>query len=294
MKHCTRLSTPSTRHADAMELLRWSETLLESTGIIPARAEARRLWEAVGGDPPWRLERGARVVPALAAHYGRLVRARSRRVPLAYLTRSVGFMGFELLVRPGVFIPRPETEELAELATSMLQRLPPNPRALDLGTGSGALACALARARPDVRVLAVDVALCALSCARDNARRLGVSKRVETRRSDWFASVPERFHLITANPPYIGSAELCKLEPEVHRHEPPQALCAGKDGLEALRTILAGLPSHLLPGGQALVEIGHGQAQAALALAKGVPGLVETEVRYDMGGRARILAVRWM
>jgi len=222
-----------------------------------------------------------------------LVVARCRRVPLAYLTRSVGFMDLELVVRPGVFVPRPETEELAEMALSIMPTLPREPRVLDLGTGSGALACALAGGREDAHVLAVDVAPRALACARNNVRRLGLGARVEVRRSDWFSEVDGRFDLITANPPYIAAGELPMLQPEVCRHEPRVALDAGSDGLAALRSILLGMPSHLESGGHALLEIGHAQARQARTLANSMPGLVETKVHNDIGGRARILAVRW-
>ncbi len=294
MDHCTHGPPPPARRAQTRQLLQWGETLLAGSGIAHPRHEALVLWETAGGDRRWFLDRAAVASPMLAAHYRRLLYARCERIPLRYLTRRVGFMDFELLLGPGVFIPRPETEELAELATRILRTLPHRTLALDLGTGSGALACALARARSDAQVLAVDVAPRALSCARGNVRRLGLSERVEVRRSDWFSRVHERFHLIVGNPPYISLSELSALEPEISVHEPRRALGADADGLSALREILSSLPCHLLSGGWALLEIGHGQGRVARALANRVPGLVETEVYHDMGGRARILAVRWM
>ncbi len=294
MNYCTQCPTPAANNGEAVALLRWAEHLLQRTGVPSASNDARRLWEVAGGEPYWRLEPHTRVGSACRAHFRRLVRARCQRVPLAYLTGSVGFLDFDIVVRPGVFIPRPETEELAERAIRVLHEFPPQPCALDLGSGTGALASALARARGDASVLAVDLAARALRCTQLNVNRLGLSAQVAVRRSHWFASVPERFHLIVANPPYVSPDELRALQPEVRLHEPQRALLAEEGGLAPLKCILSQLPSHLHPGGRALIEIGYGHARAALALANSVPGLVETEVHYDMGGRARILAVQWM
>lgn len=265
-----------------------------ASGIDAAPREARLLWEAAGGEPVWAPTLIRQSQRAVAQRFRRLVEARCRHVPLAYLTRSVGFLDIEVSVRPGVFIPRPETEELAERAVNLLRGLPAEPRVLDLGTGSGAIACVLARTRPDVHVLATDLAPRALACAQQNARRLGLTDRIDVRRSDWLSAVHEQFHLVTANPPYIAWHELAPLQPEIRCHEPRRALESGADGLRDLHVILRQLPRCLLPGGYALLEIGHRQGDAVRALAKEALGLVETEVYQDMGGRARILAVRWM
>ncbi len=294
MVHCTRTLAAGARCLQIQQLLRWGSAHLYRSGIESSWSEACWLWEAAGGGPAWRMDRRGVPPTHITIRFRRLVDARCRRVPLAYLTRRVGFMDLELAVRPGVFVPRPETEELAEMALTLLSTLPKTPRILDLGTGSGAIACAVANTRRDARVLAVDAAPRALACARTNVRRLGLSAQIEVRRSDWFSEVDGRFNLITANPPYISTNELSTLEPEVRQYEPRSALAAGEDGLAEFRRILAGLPFHLVHGGHALLEIGHMQARGALALANGMPGLVESKVHNDIGGRARILAIRWM
>jgi len=215
-----------------------------------------------------------------------------RRVPFSLIAGETGFLDFDLAVGPGVFIPRPETEELAERAIAVLRSLPPRSLVLDLGTGSGALALALARARSDVSVIAVERSPRALACARRNVRRLGLVGRVEVRRSDWFSHVWERFHLIVANPPYVARPELASLDPEVRRYEPRRALDGGPDGLAAIRSIVASAPEHLVAGGTILIEIGDGQGERVLRFARRVTSLVETRVERDLRGRERFFSGR--
>lgn len=262
---------------------------LAAAGVPSSYREARRLYALAAGSETAFLDRV--VSPAVGRRYRMLVGARARRVPLPLLEGATGFLDFDVIVRPGVFVPRPETEELAERAVSLLRSLS-QPWVLDLGTGTGALALAIARAREDVRVLAVDVSRRAVACARRNVRIHGLEGRVEIRRSDWFSHVPEAFHMIVANPPYVAWGELPALDPEVRRHEPRRALDGGPDGLAAIRTILAEAPAHLRPGGMLLVEIGSSQARAALALARRVARLVEARVECDLSGKERFLIGR--
>ncbi|MBC7170667.1 peptide chain release factor N(5)-glutamine methyltransferase [Candidatus Bipolaricaulota bacterium] len=254
--------------------------------------EARRLLSLAVGSPPAGLGPADRVPPCVGRRYRTLLAERGRRVPFALIEGETGFLDFDLAVGPGVFIPRPETEELAERAVAILRSLPPRPLALDLGTGSGALALALARARPDLSVIAVDVSPRALACARKNVRVHGLERRVEVRRSNWFSRVSERFHLIVANPPYVARPELPSLDPEVRRYEPRRALDGGPDGLTAIRAILARAPQHLVAGGTLLIEIGDGQGGEVLRFARGVPSLVETRVDRDLRGRERFFSGR--
>ena len=260
---------------------------LAASGVPTPVREARRLWALAAGSSPALLSPDERVGPAVNRKYRMLVAARLRRVPLPLLEGETGFLDFDVAVRPGVFIPRPETEELAERAVAVLNSFPPGPRVLDLGTGTGVLAVALARARPDAWVVAVDVSPRALACARRNVRVHGLDKRVEVRRSDWFSRVAERFHLIVANPPYVARPDLGALAPEVRRYEPLRALDGGPDGLAAIRRILAHAPRHLLPQGAIVMEIGDGQAEEVLRFACRVPGLVETRVDQDLRGKGR-------
>ncbi|MCR4391262.1 MAG: peptide chain release factor N(5)-glutamine methyltransferase [Candidatus Acetothermia bacterium] len=265
---------------------------LAAAGIPAPAREARRLLAlAIGA--PYLLLGPDDPVPVLAhRRYLRLLAARARRVPLPLLEGGTGFLDFEVAVRPGVFIPRPETEELAERAIRILQGFPFPPAALDLGTGTGVLAIALARARPDARVVAVDVDGRAVACARGNVRRLGLDRRIEVRRSDWFSRVSERSHLVVSNPPYVPTGDIPRLDPEVRRFEARRAVDGGPDGLSAVRALLSQVGDHLWPGGAVLVEIGHGQGTAVLQFARRCPGLVEMAVKRDLAGKERFFVGR--
>jgi len=188
--------------------------------------------------------------------------------PVAYIVGEREFYGLAFRVTPDVLIPRPETELLVELA---LERLPPGGRVLDLGTGSGAIAVAMAadtaHAKPDVRVTAVDASEAALAVARGNAARLLPRQTVDFIHSDWYAALPDgaRFELIVSNPPYIEQND-AHLQQGDLRFEPPDALTDHADGLSALRAIIAGAPRYLVPGGWLLMEHGYDQAEAVRAL----------------------------
>lgn len=155
------------------------------------------------------------------------------------------------------------------------------------------LAIALARSRPDIRVIAVDISGRALRCAAQNIRELGLEGRIELRLSNWFSEIREgAFHLIVSNPPYVPSGEIGGLEPEVSTFEPRRALDGGPDGLRAIREILSEAPRHLAPGGWILLEIGDGQGRDALRFARRVSHRLELRVERDLGGRERFLIGR--
>lgn len=212
------------------------------------------------------------------------VTRRSHGEPVAYILGTREFWSLPLEVRPGVLIPRPETELLVELA---LTRLPADApcRALDLACGSGAVALALAQERPRARIVATDVADAALDLTRRNAARLGLGN-VDVRGGSWFEPVAgERFDLIASNPPYIATDDP-RVEPGVRRYEPPGALFAGPTGLEALAVVAAGAPQHLRPGGWLIVEHGDRQGHDVRALFERV-GLTDVRTVRDLAGLDR-------
>jgi release factor glutamine methyltransferase len=222
--------------------------------------------------------------------FAKLARRRRDGEPVAYLTGTREFWGLPLVVDQSVLIPRPETEALVELA---LRKLPPETAldVLDLGTGSGAIALAINRERPHAAVVATDCSDAALAIAGENARRLGVAG-VRFIAADWFAGLDEslRFDLIAANPPYVAAGDPHLLDGDL-RFEPPAALVAGADGLDALRTIIAGAPARLRSGGWLVVEHGFDQAQRAAALLEQA-GFAGIESARDLSGIPRVAAGR--
>ncbi len=209
----------------------------------------------------------------------------SRRLagePMAYLRGRQGFWSLELEVTPDVLVPRPETELLVELA---LAHMSERGRLADLGTGSGAIALALASERPDWQIMATDQSTAALAVATGNAARLGL--RVEFRRGHWFAPLPgERFDIIVSNPPYIASDDAC-LQGDGVCQEPRTALAAADNGLADLAAITAAAPRHLLPGGWLLLEHGAGQGPAVHEQLTGA-GFADITTHADLAGRPRV------
>jgi release factor glutamine methyltransferase len=204
-------------------------------------------------------------------------------VPLAYLIGEQAFHGLRLRVTPQVLVPRPDTETLVDWALSCMAAAgTPAPEVLDLGTGSGAIALAVADQWASARVTATDVSAEALAVAQGNAARLGLT--LETAAGDWWSAVPHRrFDLVLSNPPYIagGDPHLPAL-----RHEPQLALTPGGDGLGAIRLIVAGAPQALRPGAWLLIEHGWDQAAPVCALLREA-GFAEVQTRTDLAQRPR-------
>lgn len=227
-----------------------------------------------------------RLAPVRAERFEALVARRAEGEPVAYLTGRRGFWTLDLTVTPDTLIPRPETELLVEQA---LERLPPGRslRVADLGTGSGAVALAIASERPLARVIATDRSRGALEVARANARRHGLEGRVEFRQGDWCAPLAgERCDLVASNPPYIAEADPHLAQGDL-RHEPPGALASGVDGLDAIRILVASVPAHLDPGGWLLLEHGHDQGAAVRALLE-AGGFVDVATVRDLEDRDRV------
>ena len=217
--------------------------------------------------------------------YSALLARRQHGEPIAHLLGQRDFIDFTVKVAPSVLIPRPETEHLVEAALEQ-----PAARVLDLGTGSGCIAIALARAWPASTVHAVDCSTEALEIAQQNAHELQADQ-IRFFVGDWYAPVSEqRYDLIVSNPPYIGLNEPELQQGDV-RFEPSLALTSGTDGLSALRQIIAGAPARLVAGGRLWVEHGYQQAQTVREL-MAAQHLVDIETRDDLAGQERITGGR--
>jgi len=220
------------------------------------------------------------LAPQNEARFLALAQRRATGEPLAYLSGVKEFYGLPLQIDARVLDPRPDTETLVDWALDCLRGVAA-PQVIDLGTGSGAIALALQHARPDAQVTAVDASADALAVARANAQALKLP--VDLRQGNWLDGVAARYDLIVSNPPYIaeGDPHLPALQ-----HEPRQALAAGSDGLDDIRTIVAQAPARLQPGGWLLLEHGWDQAPAVRALLQGA-GLTEVRSRRDLAGIER-------
>jgi release factor glutamine methyltransferase len=247
---------------------------------------------ALGRPRSWLLgHRDDALDPQVATACNRLLARRAAGEPVAYLVGERELFGLAFEVTPAVLIPRPETELLVELALAevALRTRAPSPRVLDLATGCGAVAIAIAAHLPQAEVLASDISRPALAIAARNAARHAV--RVEWRQGDWFAPFAgERFDVVVANPPYVASADPHLGEGDV-RYEPRLALVGGEDGLAAIRVIVGQADAHLADGGLLLLEHGHDQGDPCRALLHGA-GLVEVCTWRDLAGRERVTGGR--
>ena len=230
--------------------------------------------------------------PAQQAQWQQMLAQRQAGVPVAYLTGHKAFYGLDLRVDARVLDPRDDTETLVDWALDVLTASgQAQPRVLDLGTGSGAIALALASALPRATVCAVDASVGALAVARANAERLALP--VQFHLGDWFAGLPAcaaRFDCIASNPPYIRDDDphMAALQ-----HEPRQALTSGADGLADIRVIAAGAPAWLVRGGWLLLEHGWDQHEAVQALLRKA-GFGEVQSRQDLAGQPRCTGGRWL
>jgi release factor glutamine methyltransferase len=211
------------------------------------------------------------LTPAQQAAYDALVQRRRANEPIQYITGEQEFYGFALHVTPAVLIPRPETEQLVEAVLAELDGARPL-RILDVGTGSGAIAIALAHHLPHASITAVDLSAAALEVAAANAARHGLTDRIRFLASDLLATLPPDelpFDAIVSNPPYVPTGDRVGLHPQVRDHEPASALFAGPDGLDIYRRLIPQALAALAPNGLLALEIGHGQREAIAALLAG-------------------------
>lgn len=274
-----------------------ADDLLRATALAPGEARIL-LAHALGWRRTDLITRGDAVLPAARVDlFAALERRRLAGEPIAYLVGAREFYGLDLSVNPDVLIPRPETELLVDLTLDALAGCEA-PHVLDLGTGSGAIALAVAHARPDATVTAVDRSPAALSVAAGNAARVLRQARpggpLRLLASDWYAALDPataRFDLIVANPPYIAAADP-HLRTGDLRFEPATALTDGADGLAALRVIVAGAPRYLREAGNLLLEHGFDQGLAVRALLTGA-GFQDVRTARDLAGHERVGRATW-
>ena len=263
-----------------------AQALRQAQALGLERLDAQWLLLALLGRPAqdraWLLAHDEQTLPEPAAErWPGLIAQRSQGVPLAYLTGHKAFYGLDLQVDARVLDPRADTETLVDWALERVQELT-SPTVLDLGTGSGAVALAIAHQCPQAQVSASDVSPDALAVAQANSQRLGLP--VQFALGEWLQPwAVQRFDLIVSNPPYVA-------EPDPHwpglRHEPRLALAAGPDGLDALRWLVAHAADHLTPGGWLLLEHGHDQADAVQTLLRD-QGWQQVQSRLDEAGIRR-------
>lgn len=251
---------------------------LDALALLAKHLNQPRTWLLAHDEEP--------IGPALTALQADLDR-RAGGEPLAYLLGEREFHGLMLHVTPDVLVPRPETETLVDWALTLVPGLA-SPKALDLGTGSGAIALALKHGAPLLDMMATDASAAALAVAQDNAIRLGL--QVQFTQGDWWHAVgDQRFGLVVSNPPYIADQDphLAALT-----HEPLEALTPGGDGLGALRAVITGAPAHLLSGAWLLLEHGYDQAAAVAGLLH-QQGFVMVSTQADLAGLPRCTGGQW-
>ena len=274
-------------------LLREGTRRLEDAAIATARQDAEWLLATVLGLPRFDLylEPAREVTAGGRDRFWALVGRRQAHEPLQYLLGFEDFVGLRIRVTPAVLIPRPETEGLVEWAVEILAPLD-GPVAADVGTGSGAIACALAAACPALEVLAIDSSPAALGVAAGNVRAAGLSARVRLVAGDLLAplaSLAGRLDMIVSNPPYLPTGIIPSLPREVAGFEPRLALDGGPDGLRVIRRIVAEAPGLLRSGGTLLMEIGEEQAGLVASL-MAAEGFSRIAARRDLRGVERCIA----
>jgi release factor glutamine methyltransferase len=271
-------------------------TALEAAGLPRARVDAE--WLLAGllgvGRAAVRVGLGQAAPVRLAERYAHAVSRRGRREPLQRILGWEEFRGVRVRLTDAVLVPRPETETLVEWALALLP--PPaggRLTAMDVGTGSGCIACALAAERPDLDVVAIDVSPAAAAVARENARALDLAARVRVIAVDLFDGVRDlRADLIVSNPPYLPTALMPELPPEVRIHEPRIALEGGRDGLRVIRRLVVAARRYLRPAGALVIETAGGDQACAAASLMREAGWNEVAVRADLAGVDRFVAGR--
>ncbi|MFB3853388.1 MAG: peptide chain release factor N(5)-glutamine methyltransferase [Vicinamibacterales bacterium] len=278
------------------DYLRLARRQLEESGIASGEAaisaevlarealgwERSRLFSALSDDPP----------NGFDATFAQLILRRAAGEPTAYIVGRREFWGLDFEVTPDVLVPRPDTELVVEETMKIFGgRTGDSIVAADVGTGSGCLAVVLARLLPRSRFVATDVSLAALKVAARNARRHGVSVRVDLVLADLLHGIGGPLDLVVSNPPYVPRVRMEGLQREIRNHEPQKALDGGPDGLDLVRRLLPEAASRLRPGGWLVFEFGYGQEQDVMTLVAGTGGLEVHHVAVDLQGIPRTAIV---
>jgi len=274
------------------EILNWTRGYFKNGKIPQPRLEAEillahtlnvdRLHLYLSPDKPLTVDERKR--------FRSTIKDRRAGVPLQHLIGETTFFGLRFRVNRKAFIPRRETEELAEKALGLAPR-DRDITCLDLGTGCGVIAVCLARFLPRALVTAVDLSSEALELARENAKLHGILEQIVFQQSDWFECISGTFDLIVSNPPYVSTKELQQLPVEVRHHEPQVALDGGEHGTERIEEFTGNLRKHMTSGGMLLLEIGNGHGQMVVELLNQA-GLVETRLEADLAGKERFVIAR--
>ncbi len=283
------------------ELLEWTTHFFSRSGIEDPRLSAELLLAHALGTTRMALYTQFDQFPSpeKVAAFRDLVRQRKEHTPVAYLIGKAWFFSMEIAVSPDVLIPRPDTETLVEQAIGIVRGNPgwETPDILDLCTGSGCIALALAKNLPTARIVATDISTKALAIAMANADRLQLAQRIGWCPGDLFAAVetlspPMKFDLIVANPPYIPAHQIATLMPEVSRHEPHLALDGGPDGLAFFKRIAAAAPEWLKSGGMLMVETAFDQSAAVDEILLSIGHFMETRIARDVAGHQRCVVAK--
>jgi release factor glutamine methyltransferase len=290
------IAEPRTGESAAAAALAAATGRLARAAIESARLDAELLMAAAAHSSRAAVIIGASQIDAtVLERFERMVARREAREPLAYIVGRREFFSLEFEVCPGVLVPRPETETLVETALDFLNgRL--SATILDIGTGSGAIAIAIAKNAPAARIVALDISKVSLEVAAGNARRHRCADRITFLHGDCFAALDtvqygSPFDLIVSNPPYIAEAEFATLAPEVRDFEPRIALAGGRDGMDFYRRIAAGLSRWLRRDGEVILEVGAGQADAVEAMLRAAGCMASGRMR-DLSGLERVVRAR--
>lgn len=283
------------------KLLEWTTPFFARKEVDAPRLSAELLLAHVLGIPRIKLytDYERPLMPGELHQYRELVKRAAEQEPIAYLTGRAHFFNLEFHAAPGVLIPRPDTETLVENVMQFLRHQPgmESPRILDLCTGSGCIALALAHHLKTATVLATDISKTAVALTQKNIQHLNLDQRVIVAQGDLYEPLAsmvdiQPFDLIVANPPYIPSGQLVTLDRNVRDYEPWEALDGGMDGLTIHRRILKDAPAHLRPGGQIYLEIAFDQAELAKQVFREHPLFEDVKILKDYAGKDRVITAR--